>query len=222
MEEGTPDSDSDYNESSFEEEEETEEQTCKGNGKASETLRKKKVFDVCFEFFQIFWGVVDSIPTYGSHPENRDLKLSAKVSKEKDLGCSRVGFCRVVYRYNIDVLCSFAYVCEGRFLQAGTPELAFATAVRSCGIEKPTGPRRIDSFQCWMTGYQRQLGGTSRTTLVAFHPGRGSGSRERNRLELASEGFVDRHMAGLGTRRAGHRRVPGRDSWSLEGFGSCC
>nr|CAD1831519.1 unnamed protein product [Ananas comosus var. bracteatus] len=36
--------------------------------------------------------VVDSVPTYGSHPENRSLKLGAKVSKVKMVGCSRVGF----------------------------------------------------------------------------------------------------------------------------------
>nr|CAD1821729.1 unnamed protein product [Ananas comosus var. bracteatus] len=43
-------------------------------------------------------------------------------------------------------LCSFAHACEGRALQAGTPELAYATYVRSCGIEKPTGSGGIDSF----------------------------------------------------------------------------
>nr|CAD1843976.1 unnamed protein product [Ananas comosus var. bracteatus] len=37
--------------------------------------------------------------------------------------------------------------CEGRFLQAGTPELAYATYVRSCGIEKPTGSSGTDTFQ---------------------------------------------------------------------------
>nr|CAD1839531.1 unnamed protein product [Ananas comosus var. bracteatus] len=59
------------------------------------------------------------------------------------------------------------------------------------------------------------LGGTSQTLPVAFHFGRGSGSRERFRLELAIERFGDRHMAGLGTRRAGLRWVPGRDTWLL-------
>nr|CAD1824813.1 unnamed protein product [Ananas comosus var. bracteatus] len=36
-------------------------------------------------------------------------------------------------------LCSFAHTCEGRSLQAGTPELAYGTYARSYGIEKPTG-----------------------------------------------------------------------------------
>nr|CAD1830190.1 unnamed protein product [Ananas comosus var. bracteatus] len=48
--------------------------------------------------------VVDSVPTYGLHPENRDLKLSTKISKEKILGCSRVGLCRAEYRYRIDLV----------------------------------------------------------------------------------------------------------------------
>nr|CAD1830087.1 unnamed protein product [Ananas comosus var. bracteatus] len=30
---------------------------------------KVRVFDLCSEFFQIFWRVVDSVPTYDSHPE---------------------------------------------------------------------------------------------------------------------------------------------------------
>nr|CAD1832655.1 unnamed protein product [Ananas comosus var. bracteatus] len=63
-------------------------------------------------------------------------------------------------------LCSFAHACEGRSLQAGTPELAYATYVRSCGIEKPTGSGGINSFlewECW--SYHRHLGGTSWTTI---------------------------------------------------------
>nr|CAD1817923.1 unnamed protein product [Ananas comosus var. bracteatus] len=56
-----------------------------------------RVFELCSKFFQIFWRVVDSVPTYGSHPENRDLKLSTKISKVKILGCSRVGLCRAEY-----------------------------------------------------------------------------------------------------------------------------
>nr|CAD1840476.1 unnamed protein product [Ananas comosus var. bracteatus] len=32
-------------------------------------------------------------------------------------------------------LCSYAHACEGRSPQAGTPELAYATYVRPCGIE---------------------------------------------------------------------------------------
>nr|CAD1827467.1 unnamed protein product [Ananas comosus var. bracteatus] len=39
-------------------------------------------------------------------------------------------------------LCSFAHACKGRSLQAGTPELAYVTYDRSCGIEKPTGAWR--------------------------------------------------------------------------------
>nr|CAD1829785.1 unnamed protein product [Ananas comosus var. bracteatus] len=36
---------------------------------------------------------------------------------------------------------------EGRSLQAGTPEFAHATYVRSCCIEKPTGSSGTDTFQ---------------------------------------------------------------------------
>nr|CAD1838474.1 unnamed protein product [Ananas comosus var. bracteatus] len=38
------------------------------------------------------------------------------------------------------LLCLFAYVCEGRSLQAGTPELAYATHARLCriGRQKPS------------------------------------------------------------------------------------
>nr|CAD1817090.1 unnamed protein product [Ananas comosus var. bracteatus] len=39
-------------------------------------------------------------------------------------------------------LCSFAHACEGRSLQAGTPELAYTTYTRSCGIEKTYGVGR--------------------------------------------------------------------------------
>nr|CAD1818559.1 unnamed protein product [Ananas comosus var. bracteatus] len=52
------------------------------------------------------------------------------------------------------LLCSFTHACEGRSLQAGTPELAYATYVRSCGIEKPTGSGGTNSFlewECWST-----------------------------------------------------------------------
>nr|CAD1838619.1 unnamed protein product [Ananas comosus var. bracteatus] len=36
-------------------------------------------------------------------------------------------------------LCSFAHACEGRSLQAGTPEIAIATYARSCGIGRRNG-----------------------------------------------------------------------------------
>nr|CAD1827307.1 unnamed protein product [Ananas comosus var. bracteatus] len=63
-------------------------------------------------------------------------------------------------------LCSFAHACEGRSLQAGTPELAYATYACSCGIEKPTESGGMNSFlewECW--SYHRHLGGTSWTTI---------------------------------------------------------
>nr|CAD1824725.1 unnamed protein product [Ananas comosus var. bracteatus] len=66
-------------------------------------------------------------------------------------------------------LCSFTHTCEGHSLQAGTPELAYATYDRSCGIGKPTGACGIDSFlewECW--SYHGYLGGTSRTTLCSL------------------------------------------------------
>nr|CAD1823288.1 unnamed protein product [Ananas comosus var. bracteatus] len=36
-------------------------------------------------------------------------------------------------------LCSFAHACEGRYLQAGTPEIAIATYARPCGIGRRNG-----------------------------------------------------------------------------------
>nr|CAD1830378.1 unnamed protein product [Ananas comosus var. bracteatus] len=36
-------------------------------------------------------------------------------------------------------LCSFAHACEGRSLQAGTPEIAIATYARPCGIGRRSG-----------------------------------------------------------------------------------
>nr|CAD1839733.1 unnamed protein product [Ananas comosus var. bracteatus] len=36
-------------------------------------------------------------------------------------------------------LCSFSHACEGRSLQAGTPEIAIATYVRPCGIRRRSG-----------------------------------------------------------------------------------
>nr|CAD1835625.1 unnamed protein product [Ananas comosus var. bracteatus] len=54
-------------------------------------------------------------------------------------------------------LCSFAHACEGRSLQAGTPELAYATYVRSCGIQKLTGSSGTDTFQSWDVGLPQAL-----------------------------------------------------------------
>nr|CAD1837170.1 unnamed protein product [Ananas comosus var. bracteatus] len=69
------------------------------------------------------------------------------------------------------------------------------------GSGSDTNPLRI---------FLRELEDVS--TPSAFHSGRGSGLQERNRLELVSEGFYDRHMAGLATHRAGLCRVLGCDS----------
>nr|CAD1831549.1 unnamed protein product [Ananas comosus var. bracteatus] len=56
-----------------------------------------------------------------------------------------------VYRYTIPCtdlrpvrslachLCSFAHACEGRTLQAGTPEIATVTYARPCGIGRRSG-----------------------------------------------------------------------------------
>nr|CAD1839649.1 unnamed protein product [Ananas comosus var. bracteatus] len=53
--------------------------------------RYPHLFQMEVELFHIFWRVVDSVPTYGSHPENRGLKSSA-LSLYRN---------RVLYRYNI-------------------------------------------------------------------------------------------------------------------------
>nr|CAD1843965.1 unnamed protein product [Ananas comosus var. bracteatus] len=44
---------------------------------------------------QIFWRVVDSVPTYGSYPEICGLKLCTKTQKVGLLVCSRVAFSRL-------------------------------------------------------------------------------------------------------------------------------
>nr|CAD1822842.1 unnamed protein product [Ananas comosus var. bracteatus] len=41
--------------------------------------------------------------------------------------------------YACSPLCSFAHTCEGRSLQAGTPEIAIATYARPCGIGRRNG-----------------------------------------------------------------------------------
>nr|CAD1829491.1 unnamed protein product [Ananas comosus var. bracteatus] len=98
------------------------------------------------------------------------------------------------------------------------------------GGEAPVGSCGTDSFLAWNDGLPQAarrhkpdytcVGPKIRLNndikLVAFHPGRGSGSRERNRLELASEEFDDRHMAGLDTHRAGLGRVPGRKYYLVD------
>nr|CAD1823334.1 unnamed protein product [Ananas comosus var. bracteatus] len=112
-------------------------------------------------------------------------------------------------------LCSFAHACEGRSPQAGTSEIAIATYACPCGIGRQNGmpwgkliPR---------VGMLTTTGplGTAQTGLPlcrAFHPGRGSRSRERHRFELDSRESCFRHMAGLDTHRAAFRRVPGYDT----------
>nr|CAD1839680.1 unnamed protein product [Ananas comosus var. bracteatus] len=74
----------------------------------------------------IFWRVVDSVPTYGSYPENCGIYSSAKVAEVEDLGCSRVasaGLCigttlnlyrnKWLYRYSIEsVPVHLAVFCE--------------------------------------------------------------------------------------------------------------
>nr|CAD1823527.1 unnamed protein product [Ananas comosus var. bracteatus] len=65
---------------------------------------KVRVFAPCSELFEIFWRVVDSVPTYGSYPENYGILSSAKATKEEDLGCFRVAVCKAVYRYTLMVV----------------------------------------------------------------------------------------------------------------------
>nr|CAD1832729.1 unnamed protein product [Ananas comosus var. bracteatus] len=80
-------------------------------------------------------------------------------------------------------LCSFAHACEGRSLQAGTPELAYATYVRSCGIEKPRVEWDRHIPRAGMLGYHRHLGGTSWTTLEPSTPGE---ARDRGKGVVSS------------------------------------
>nr|CAD1837521.1 unnamed protein product [Ananas comosus var. bracteatus] len=58
---------------------------------------------------ETFWKVVDSVPTYGSHPENCGFKLVPKAQKDWTLvsswvACSRActGTRLVLYRYKVD------------------------------------------------------------------------------------------------------------------------
>nr|CAD1820426.1 unnamed protein product [Ananas comosus var. bracteatus] len=116
----------------------------------------------CTDFGSKYPPVVDSVPTYGSHPENCGFKLVPKAQKDWTLVSSRVAWSRactgtrlVLYRYKVDgctgtaiglvpiiacsPLCSFAHACEGRSLQADTPEIAIATYARPCGIGRRSG-----------------------------------------------------------------------------------
>nr|CAD1835723.1 unnamed protein product [Ananas comosus var. bracteatus] len=78
---------------------------------------KVRVFDLCSEFFQIFWRVVDSVPTYGSYPEICGLKLCTKTQKRDfwfALGLASAGLCtgtalmvvpeHILYRYTLMVV----------------------------------------------------------------------------------------------------------------------
>nr|CAD1840515.1 unnamed protein product [Ananas comosus var. bracteatus] len=58
-------------------------------------MARFECFDLCSEFFQIFWRVVDSVPTYGLYPEICGLKLCTKTQKVGLLVCSRVAFSRL-------------------------------------------------------------------------------------------------------------------------------
>nr|CAD1829995.1 unnamed protein product [Ananas comosus var. bracteatus] len=60
-------------------------------------------------YVKTFWKVVDSVPTYGSHPENCGFKLVPKAQKDWTLVSSRVACSRactgtrlVLYRYKVD------------------------------------------------------------------------------------------------------------------------
>nr|CAD1837147.1 unnamed protein product [Ananas comosus var. bracteatus] len=67
------------------------------------TQHKSRAFRPSF-LTEIFWRVIESVPTYGSYSENCSILSSAKVTKMMELGCSRVAVCRAVYQYNIDVV----------------------------------------------------------------------------------------------------------------------
>nr|CAD1830179.1 unnamed protein product [Ananas comosus var. bracteatus] len=157
-----------------------------------------RVFDLCFEFFQIFWRVVDSVPTHGSYFENCGLisplasflhlgdistmegawslilelvggeVFNPNSSQALTFGAQLLGLepsprldwkgfsshlelgkGLLHHRHDdreLDTidhvclpLCSFAHACEGRSPQAGTPEIAYATQARSCGIGRQNG-----------------------------------------------------------------------------------
>nr|CAD1817863.1 unnamed protein product [Ananas comosus var. bracteatus] len=115
--------------------------------------------------------------------------------------------------------CSFAHACEGRSLQAGTPEIAIATYARSCGIGRRHGlpwvrliPRvgMLTTTGPLGTAQARQptvfgLVVHSLKSVIAHWELLFNSSHALCFIRL----IYFRCMAGLGTRRAGFRWVPG-------------
>uniref|UniRef100_A0A6V7QS02 Uncharacterized protein n=1 Tax=Ananas comosus var. bracteatus TaxID=296719 RepID=A0A6V7QS02_ANACO len=70
--------------------------------------------------------------------------MIGKLEVRKCIAIAKLTFSALVYRYKHNAVltvdfaclpsCSFAHACEGSSLQAGTPELAYATVARPCGI----------------------------------------------------------------------------------------
>nr|CAD1823277.1 unnamed protein product [Ananas comosus var. bracteatus] len=88
-----------------------------------------RVFDLCVELFQTFWKVVDSVPTYGSHPENCGFKLVPKAQKDWTLVSSRVACSRactgtrlVLYGTRLMVVSVQPSDCTGTEPQTPQPE----------------------------------------------------------------------------------------------------
>nr|CAD1835600.1 unnamed protein product [Ananas comosus var. bracteatus] len=130
----------------------------------------------------------NNVQTYGSYPENCGISSSTKVAKVEDLGCSRFANFGVAYRYAVMAV---PVGFEGFLPPFGDQERYSPFSGTRRVVDTLIGT--IEGFRC----------------RRAFHFGRGSGSRERFRLELATEGFGVRHMAGLGTHRAGPLSGPG-------------
>nr|CAD1818652.1 unnamed protein product [Ananas comosus var. bracteatus] len=78
-------------------------------------------------------------------------------------------------------LCSFAHACEGRSLQAGTPEIAIATYARPCGIGRRSGlpwGRLIPRVGMLTTTGPLGTAQARQPSGGAFGTGGGTGSRQ--------------------------------------------
>nr|CAD1818594.1 unnamed protein product [Ananas comosus var. bracteatus] len=90
---------------------------------------------LCSELFQIFWWVVDCVPTYGTCPEICGTKPCTQNPKKRDLADSRIEFWRActgtrwcLYRYKVDG-------CTGTAIGACTGTEPQSPATRASGLD---------------------------------------------------------------------------------------
>nr|CAD1827329.1 unnamed protein product [Ananas comosus var. bracteatus] len=96
-------------------------------------------------------------------------------------------------------LCSFAHACEGRPLQAGTPELAYATVARSCGIGCRSGlPWGVYTTTGPLGAAQARLPWSLHLLLVGIAISYGLFSRRNTDADVDAD--KDRGLVALGLR----------------------